>query len=74
MEIKKINTDKLLNLNIHPRPNTFDEFIGQEHIKGIIKTAIASGKQREGNIGHILFSGPSGFGKTTMAHIISKQS
>jgi len=73
MEVKKINTDKLLNINHTNRPNDFDEFVGQEHIKGIVKTAIDSGKKRKWHIGHILFSGPSGFGKTTMANIISKQ-
>lgn len=73
MEIKKINTDKLLNISQSWRPDTFEEFIGQEHIKGVVKTAIASGKKRKWHMGHILFSGPSGFGKTTMAHIISKQ-
>lgn len=74
MEIKKINTDKLISLQQHSRPDNFDEFIGQEQIKNIVKTAIESGKKRKWHIGHILFSGPSGFGKTTMAHIISKQS
>lgn len=73
MEIKKINTDKLLNINLSWRPDTFDEFIGQEHIKGVVKTAIDSWKKRKWHMGHLLFSGPSGFGKTTMAHIISKQ-
>jgi len=73
MEVKKINTDKLLNIHSSARPDTFDEFIGQNHIKEIIKTAIESGKKRKGHIGHMLFSGPSGFGKTTIAHIISKQ-
>jgi len=73
MEIKKINTDKLLNISHSWRPDTFDEFIGQEHIKSIVKTAIDSWKKRKWHMGHILFSGPSGFGKTTMAHIISKQ-
>jgi holliday junction DNA helicase RuvB len=73
MEIKKIETETLLNIYTHPRPNTFEEFIGQEHIKNILQTAIESGKKRESHIGHILFSGPSGFGKTTIAHIISKQ-
>ncbi|EKD25646.1 MAG: Holliday junction ATP-dependent DNA helicase ruvB [uncultured bacterium (gcode 4)] len=73
MEIKKINTDKLLNINHTWRPDKFDEFIGQEHIKWVVKTAIESWKKRKWHMGHILFSGPSGFGKTTMAHIISKQ-
>lgn len=73
MEIKKINTDKLLNINTHQRPNSFEEFIGQEHIKWVVKTAIESSKKRNGQMGHVLFSGPSWFGKTTIAHIISKQ-
>ena len=73
MEIKKISTDKLIQISHSGRPDTFDEFIGQEHIKAIIKTAIDSWKKRKWHMGHLLFSGPSGFGKTTMAHIISKQ-
>lgn len=74
MEIKKINTEKLLNINGTHRPLSFDEFIWQEHIKNILKTAIESWQKRKSHIGHILFSGPSWFGKTTMANIISKQS
>lgn len=74
MEIKKINTDQLLNINLHARPDSFENFIGQMHIKGIVKTAIDSSKKRESHMWHMLFSGPSWFGKTTMAHIISKQS
>jgi Holliday junction resolvasome RuvABC ATP-dependent DNA helicase subunit len=42
MEVKKINTDKLMNINHTGRPDTFDEFIGQEHIKGVVKIAIES--------------------------------
>lgn len=74
MEIKKINTETQAPLNNGNRPGDFNEFIGQEHIKDVLKTAIDSAKKRKGHIGHILFSGPSGFGKTTMAGIISKQS
>lgn len=74
MEVKKINTEKLINLSGTQRPLSFDEFIGQNHIKQVIQTAIESGKKRKSHIGHILFSWPSGFGKTTMANIIAKQS
>ncbi|MEI6425861.1 MAG: AAA family ATPase [Candidatus Absconditabacteria bacterium] len=73
MEIKKINTERQAPANHGPRPISFEEFIGQEDIKTVIQTAIDSAKKREGHIGHMLFSGPSGFGKTTMAGIIAKQ-
>lgn len=72
MEIKKIDIEtKEENGNF--RPDSFDGFIWQEHIKQVIKTAIDSSKKRQWSLGHILFSGPSGFWKTTMAHILSKQ-
>ena len=73
MEIKKINTERQAPANNWPRPVSFEEFIGQEDIKTVIQTAIDSAKKRQGHIGHMLFSGPSGFGKTTMAGIIAKQ-
>lgn len=73
MEIKKISTEKLLDLNKHPRPSNFEEFIWQEHIKWVLKTAIKSAQKRDSHMWHILFSWPSWFGKTTIAYIISKQ-
>ncbi|MEI7563007.1 MAG: hypothetical protein WCJ39_04935 [bacterium] len=56
MEIKKIQTENSQENNRGHRPETFDDFIGQEQIKGLIKTAIKSGKLRQGNMGHFLFS------------------
>lgn len=50
MEVKKINTDKLLNINGTNRPGSFDDFIGQEHIKNVLKTAIESGQKRKSHI------------------------
>lgn len=74
MEVKKINTDTLIGISDSFRPESFDSFVWQEHIKKILQTAIDSAKKRKSNMWHILFCGPSGFWKTTMAHIISKQS
>ena len=73
MEVKKINTDTIVEIEEGFRPESFDSFVWQEHIKKVLQTAIDSAKQRRSNMWHILFCGPSGFGKTTMAHIISKQ-
>ena len=53
------------------RPTTLDEVYGQEHILGenaILRRLIASG-----NVPNMVFYGPSGTGKTTVANIIAKQ-
>jgi Holliday junction DNA helicase RuvB len=73
MEVKKISTEKLIDITGSKRPETFEEFLGQPHIKSVISTAIQSAQKRKSHIGHTLFSGPSGYGKTTLANIIAKQ-
>jgi len=73
MKIQKIATEKLIDISSGKRPESFEQFLWQEHIKNIAQTAIESAKKRDSYIWHTLFSGPSGFGKTTMANIISKQ-
>ena len=73
MEIKKISLETATGWNISHRPQSFAEFIWQAPIKSVLQTAIESAKLREAPLGHILFSGSSGFGKTTLAMIISQQ-
>ena len=73
MEIKKISLETTTSWNISHRPQSFAEFIWQAPIKSVLQTAIESAKLREAPLGHILFSGSSGFGKTTLATIISQQ-
>ena len=51
------------------RPLSLWKFIGQEHIKSIIQTAMQSAQKSQHCLGHILLSWPSGYGKTTLAHI-----
>ncbi len=73
MEIKKISLETTTSWTISHRPQSFAEFIWQSPIKSVLQTAIESAKLREAPLGHILFSGSSGFGKTTLATIISQQ-
>ncbi len=54
------------------RPNTFDEYIGQSHIKQNLKILLEAAAIRNHTPEHLLFYGPPGLGKTTMAHLIAK--
>jgi holliday junction DNA helicase RuvB len=53
------------------RPLSFQEFIGQEHLKHILQTAITSAQASHKALGHCLFTGESGYGKTTLASIVA---
>lgn len=53
------------------RPHIFSEFIGQDKVKERLDVLITAAKARQEPLDHLLFFGPPGLGKTTIAHIIS---
>jgi len=65
--------DEEVSYEVTLRPSSWDEYIGQEKIKKNLKVFIEASKKRNEALDHILFFGPPGLGKTTIANIISTE-
>lgn len=55
------------------RPNLLSEYVGQTEVVETFKIAIEAAKKRNEPLDHVLFHGPPGLGKTTLAHIIANE-
>lgn len=69
--VDPVNTVEEIVLEQNLRPQTLTEFIGQEQLKETLGVFIAAAKKRGEPLDHVLFFGPPGLGKTTLAHIIA---
>lgn len=64
--------EKDVTYDVPLRPQSLTEFIGQDQIRERLEVLIGAAKQRGDTLGHCLFSGPPGLGKTTLASILAK--
>ena len=68
---QETDEDRVMNLSL--RPQKLEEFVGQPQLVENLKVAIQAAKQRKEPLEHLLFSGPQGLGKTTLANIIAHE-
>lgn len=75
MDDRLVNTSFSINdsKEYSLRPVSFDEYIGQGRVKNNLKVFIDAANIRGDSLDHVLFYGPPGLGKTTLATIISKE-
>jgi len=72
-EISPVKSQEDQNFEAVLRPKTFHDFVGQEKIKDNLHVFITAAMQRREPLDHVLFGGPPGLGKTTLANIIANE-
>lgn len=60
-------------IDLQLRPQRWDEYIGQESVKRTLSVLIRAARGRNEPIEHILFAGPAGLGKTSLAHLVARE-
>jgi holliday junction DNA helicase RuvB len=61
-----------VGLELTLRPRTFEQFVGQAHVRQNLSIAVTAAKQRGEALDHVLFSGLPGLGKTTLAYLLAR--
>lgn len=68
---KEHGEDKTLDASL--RPHTWNDYVGQDAIKKNLAISLEAARRRNEPLEHMLFYGPAGLGKTTLAHLIAKE-
>ncbi len=71
--ISAAHTKEDVGINGMLRPQRLDKFIGQDKLKANLNILIEAAKRRAEPLDHILFHGPPGLGKTTLAHVVANE-
>ena len=70
-DVKVIIKERDKQLDATLRPNLWEEYVGQGHVKANVQVVLEAAKKRGDMPEHLLFYGPPGVGKTTLAHLVA---
>lgn len=77
MDFPPLTTPELVtdeeSTDVTLRPQAFEHYIGQSHVKESLRIAVTAAQQRSESIDHVLLYGPPGLGKTSLAFLLAKE-